>query len=83
MGNNMPKSVVLRDSMSGPKPVPPTGAAMLTVPEACRYLRVSKWTLYRLMHAGKLKTVKIGSRRLVSLKRLQELVAQLEEVGGD
>ena len=78
MGNNMPKSVVLRDSMSGPKPAPPTEAAMLTVPEACRYLRVSKWTLYRLMQAGKLKTVKLGNRRLVRKRTIVQLLDKLE-----
>ena len=33
---------------------------LLTVPEACRYLSISRATLYRLMDAGNIRRVRIG-----------------------
>lgn len=75
-----PKAAVLRQALERGKSMPAT-RAMLTVEEACQYLRISKWTLYRLIQAGKLKTLKIGSRRLVRQESLAELVDQLENVG--
>lgn len=38
---------------------------LLTVDEAAAYLRISKWSLYQLIHQRRLKTIKIGNRRLV------------------
>ena len=52
---------------------------LLTIPEACAALRVSKWTLYRLIHSRQLETVKIGSRRLVPSGAVQHLVDRLRE----
>jgi excisionase family DNA binding protein len=48
--------------------------ALLTVPEACRYLRVSRWMLYRLIQTNDLRTIKIGRRRLVPAAAVQEFV---------
>lgn len=50
---------------------------LLTVQEAADWLRVSRWTVYSLIHANQLRTIKIGRRRLVSLDALKECVAQL------
>ena len=75
-----PKAAVLRQALERGKSMSAT-RAMLTVDEACQYLRISKWTLYRLIQAGKLKTLKIGSRRLVRQESLAELVDQLENAG--
>jgi excisionase family DNA binding protein len=50
--------------------------AVLTAREACDYLRISKWTLYRLIGAGQIKTMKISNRRLI---RRQSLEAYMEE----
>ena len=44
------------------------------VDEAAEALRVTPATLYRWIAAGKLKTVKIGGRRLVSAKVLNNLI---------
>lgn len=42
------------------------GEPMLyTVAEACMKLRISRWTLYRLIHSQQLLTIKIGRRRLI------------------
>lgn len=49
--------------------------AVLTAREACEYLRISKWTFYRLVRSGQIRTMKIGNRRLV---RRQSLEAYME-----
>jgi excisionase family DNA binding protein len=49
---------------------------VLTAREACEYLRISKWTLYRLIGAGQIKTMKIGRRRLI---RRQSLEAYMDD----
>ena len=50
---------------------------LLTVQEAADWLRVSRWSVYSLIHANQLRRIKIGRRRLVSLDALKECVAQL------
>src|SRR5438874_2515443 len=40
---------------------------VLTVAEACAVLRISKWTLYELIRSRKLRTVKIGARRVIPI----------------
>jgi excisionase family DNA binding protein len=50
---------------------------LLTMQEAAEWLRVSKWSVYSLIHANQLRTVKIGRRRLVSPEALNECVKQL------
>jgi excisionase family DNA binding protein len=52
---------------------------LLTVPEAAERLRVSRWMLYNLIRSRKLRTVKIGSRRLVRVSAIAEYVASLED----
>jgi excisionase family DNA binding protein len=50
---------------------------LLTMQEAAEWLRVSKWSVYSLIHANQLHTIKIGRRRLISRKALDECVKQL------
>jgi excisionase family DNA binding protein len=50
---------------------------LLTMQEAAEWLRVSKWSLYSLIHANQLHTIKIGRRRLVSREALNECVRHL------
>jgi excisionase family DNA binding protein len=50
---------------------------LLTVPEACTALRVSKWMLYRLMGSGQLGSIKVGRRRLIPMAAIAALVDQL------
>lgn len=52
---------------------------LLTVPEACERLRISRWTLYRLIHQRQLRTVQIGSRRLIEAAAVSDLIAQLAQ----
>ena len=54
---------------------------LLTVPEACAKLRVSRWTLNRLMQSRQLRTIKIGSRRLVPASAIRKFIDQLARDG--
>jgi excisionase family DNA binding protein len=57
----------------------PTDGTVLTVREACDYLRVSKWTLYRLIGRRQIKTMKIGNRRLVRRRSLEAYMDERED----
>ena len=47
-------------------PLPPLDPAQrYTIPEATRYLRTSHQTIYNLINAGELATIKEGRRRFV------------------
>jgi excisionase family DNA binding protein len=50
--------------------------ALYTIDETAARLRVSRWTVYNLIRANQLRTVKIGRRRLVP-PALDECVEQL------
>jgi excisionase family DNA binding protein len=52
---------------------------LLTVPEAAQRLRISKWMLYNLIRSRRLRTVKIGSRRLVPVSAITAYLAELED----
>ena len=52
---------------------------LLTVQEAADWLRVSRWSVYSLIHSNQLQTIKIGHRRLVSLDALRQCVEHLSE----
>lgn len=48
---------------------------VLTVTEAYQVLRISRWLLYeKYIHTGKLRTIKIGHRRVVPLSAIEELL---------
>ena len=50
---------------------------LLTMQATAEWLRVSRWSVYTLIHANQLRTIKIGRRRLVSREALNECVKQL------
>ncbi len=52
---------------------------LLTVPEAADRLRISKWMLYNLIRSHRLRTVKIGNRRLIRPSAISAYLTQLEE----
>jgi excisionase family DNA binding protein len=52
---------------------------LLTVPEAAAHLRISKWMVYNLIRSRRLRTVRIGSRRLVPAAALRDFLAALDE----
>jgi excisionase family DNA binding protein len=59
----------------------PSPASVLTVEEASRQLRISRWSLYKLINARKLKTFKIGHRRLITSDAVADLIKYLQEEG--
>jgi excisionase family DNA binding protein len=52
---------------------------LLTVPEAGQRLRVSRWTVNRLIQTRQLRTIKIGRRRLVPSEALTDFIAGQSE----
>jgi excisionase family DNA binding protein len=52
-------------------------ATLLTVAEACGQLRISRWSLYRLIQARRLESIQIGRRRLVPEPAIQRLIEEL------
>lgn len=57
------------------------GERLLTVDEACRELRISRWTLYRLIRSHSVRSIKIGTRRLIPASALDDLVTLLQAEG--
>jgi excisionase family DNA binding protein len=52
---------------------------LLTIEEAADWLRVSRWSVYNLIRAKQLRTVKIGRRRLEPPAALAECIELLGE----
>lgn len=61
-------------------PAPPNAAALkpltVTVPTALALTQLGRTKFYDLINAGKIKTVKIGSRTLVNYASLEALTAE-------
>ena len=53
--------------------------ALLRVDEAAALLKVSRWTLYRLIKERQLVTVKVGASRRVPVESVRAYVASLIE----
>jgi excisionase family DNA binding protein len=58
-------------------PPPPTDAQVLTIPEACTLLRLSRATLYRAMDAKRLPYLKYGKRRLIAREDVDAFIASM------
>jgi len=52
---------------------------LISIPEACKWLGIGHWAVYQQINKRALKTVKIGKRRLVSIRALNEFVASMEQ----
>lgn len=52
---------------------------LFTMREAATKLRISRWTLYGLIHRRQLKTIRIGTRRLVPAAAVQALIDRLAD----
>jgi excisionase family DNA binding protein len=59
--------------------IAPDRTQLLTMKEASQRLRISRSTLYDLIHRQRLETVKIGRRRLVPPEALAKLITNLRE----
>jgi excisionase family DNA binding protein len=51
---------------------------LLTIQEAADRLRISRWSVYNLIRANELRTVRIGRRRLVTPAALADYIKMLE-----
>jgi excisionase family DNA binding protein len=58
-----------------------TAARLLTVQEAAEQLRISRWSVYNLIRAKQLRTIKIGRRRLMTPTALADCIKMLEGSG--
>ena len=52
---------------------------LISIPETCKRLGIGHWAVYQQINKRTLKTVKIGGRRLVSIKALNEFITSLEQ----
>lgn len=50
----------------------------VSVDEAVRRLGLSRMTIYRLIRSDKLRTLKVGRRRLIRVTELDRFVAAME-----
>ena len=50
---------------------------LLTVPETLERLRISRMTFYRLVSAGRIRTVHIGTRTFVTERECEAFLASL------
>ncbi|WP_112236826.1 helix-turn-helix domain-containing protein [Kribbella monticola] len=53
----------------------------MSIDESCAYLRISRWSFYRLIHTKQLMTVKIGRRRFATIDDLDALIARMRSSG--
>jgi len=51
--------------------------ALLTISEASKALRISKWSLNALIQRRRLQTIRIGRRRLVPATAIEALIETL------
>jgi excisionase family DNA binding protein len=77
-----PRSEALREALEGSRGSKPPPSSMLTIPEACKYLRISKHPLYDLINSGQLPSVKIGGRRFIRMRSIQEFLDRRESETG-
>ncbi len=47
---------------------------VLTVKEACQVLRISRWTLYDLIRARSIETIKIGRSRRIPVSSVSKYI---------
>ena len=52
---------------------------VLTVNEACLELRLSRATLSRLLRSKKIRSIRVGARRLVRASELERFLKTVEE----
>ena len=52
---------------------------LLTVNEAAKELRVSRWMIYELIRTRQLKTLTIGTRRLITTDDLESFIIRCRE----
>ena len=51
---------------------------LLTPEQAAETLGIGRWKLYDLLRQGRLRSIRVGSCRRISMTALHDLVAELE-----
>ena len=74
LGNSVPSGVLTDGPAELPPPEPISGP-FLTVAEVARRMRVSKMTVYRLVHRGELPANRFGRTFRVQRRAVEELIA--------
>lgn len=59
------------------RPAPPVQPKLLPINGACQALGVSRSMVYRLIREGRLRSVMLGSRRMIPMDAIDELLLQL------
>jgi excisionase family DNA binding protein len=54
---------------------------LLTLNEVCEHLRISKWSVHQLINNRRLKTVRLGTRRLVAPEDFKDFLEALRAEG--
>ncbi|MCL2049093.1 MAG: helix-turn-helix domain-containing protein [Defluviitaleaceae bacterium] len=54
---------------------------LLSVKEACGRLGIAHWKFYDLVHQHAIKTVRIGKRRLISTRAIEDFINKQERHG--
>lgn len=55
----------------------------MRVPDACRYIGISRSTLYLLIAAGEIEIIKLGSSTLVLTESLKALISKRRSLSAD
>jgi len=74
-GPDLRSSAALRDGRIGAAPLGRSQPSLtLTIPQAARLLGISTSAAYECARKGQIPTVKLGTRVLVSRKRLEDMI---------
>ena len=56
-----------------------TQMRLMSIPEASKRLGIGIWAVYQQINKKMLKTVKVGRRRLVSTRAIEEFITTMEQ----
>jgi len=73
-----PRSAALREALEKSKQGKQAPSIMLSVGEAWAKLGIGRTTLYELIRKKEIESVKIGRRRLISLRAIERFIEQRE-----
>jgi len=63
--------------MPSPAQIVAPGARFADIPGACHALSVSRSTLYELLSAGRIRSVHLGTRRLIPVSEIDRFAREL------
>jgi excisionase family DNA binding protein len=62
---------------TNPSAAPAWPAKLLDINEACEALRISRWSMYQLINARSIKTVRVRGRHLIAPQDLDDFIERL------